>query len=221
MKRMVNLLCSSNGDPDDFESLSRDASARARDEAREHIEVLMKLRDDAKKALDKVARDDAFKDKQSKISEYSARVDEIWPRIEKLYADEIRGGNNPVLAFMRAHGQEAHSEYQEHSGYCTAKEVETGADRPADCVYADKCWVIEVKPNSNRAVDKGKGQAKDYADGLNSNKGGSFDKLVKANDKFASCKGKFEPKLATYVACPDLNDDGAIRSTSWGWSSPQ
>jgi hypothetical protein len=121
---------------------------------------------------------------------------------------------------MREHGQEAHGEYQGHSGYCTAHEVETGAG-PADCVYVDKCWVIEVKPNNNRAVDKGKRQARDYADALNANKGGRFDDLVRANDKFASCKGKFVPKVATYLACPDVNDDGSIRSSSWGWSDPQ
>jgi hypothetical protein len=61
VKALVSALCGSDGDKDDFESISRDVAGRVRDEVRQYIETLMKLRDDAKSALDKAARDDASK----------------------------------------------------------------------------------------------------------------------------------------------------------------
>ena len=73
-----------------------------------------------------------------------------------------------LVAYMRKMGQDSHKDYQEHSGKCTVAEFETGAG-PADCLWAEKCYVIELKPNNSRAVGKGKSQASNYAKALDDN----------------------------------------------------
>lgn len=217
VKLLVQTIC--DADFDDIDSVSSDISSRVKDEVNDKYDKLKSLRDDTLKALDKVLGNDDFKDRQSDARDYRQRVNELWDRVDRMYSDGIRGGNHPVVAFMRKMGQDAHPEYQSHSEYCTEHEVETSRGK-ADCVYAEKCWVVEVKPNNNRAVDKGRSQARDYADDLNQDRDGKFTDLVKMNSSFSSCKGKFVPKVATYVACPEVDDEGNFKNTSYGWSDP-
>ena len=217
VKLLVKTIC--EADPDDIESVSSEVSSRVKSDVTDKYDKLQSLRDQAIGALDKILSTDDFKDKQSEASRYKSRVEELWGRVERMYSDGIRGGNHPVVAFMRKMGQDAHPEYQSHSEYCTAHEVET-SEGNADCVYAPKCWVVELKPNNNRQVDKGRTQAHKYAEALNNDDGGKFSDLSKQNDAFSSCKGKFQPKVATYVACPEVDDEGNFKSTSYDWTDP-
>jgi Restriction endonuclease fold toxin 9 len=220
VKSLITAICGSNGEKDDFESLSREAVERVRDEIRDRMDHLVQRREEADKALEPILHDEKFTDRKSDAEKYSDRIREIWARVEKLYDDEIRGGNNPTVAYLRKLGQDSHADYQDHSGYCTEREVET-SEGNIDCLNLDKCWVIELKPNNNRAVDKGKDQAEKYANSLNKDDGGHFSDLVRKNSNFSKCSGKFEPKVSTYVACPDVNDDGTVKSLSYGWSDPR
>ena len=220
IRALVETTCGSDGDKDDFDSLSKQATEKLRDDVRENIEELNKLHEDAAEALRRVQNNQALKDEQGNARNLSERIDQVWIRVQNIYADEIRGGNNPVVAYMRKMGQESHRDYQDHSGKCTVPEFETG-EGPADCLWAEKCYVIELKPNNSRAISKGKKQANDYARALNENKGDSFTNLLKKTSDFSSCKAHFEPKVATYISCPEINDDGSIRSSSYGWSDPE
>lgn len=218
VRLLVKTIC--DADFDEIDSVSRDVSDRVKDEVNDKYEKLKSLRDDTLKALAKVMNNDDFKDRQSDAKDYQQRINELWDRIDRMYSDGIRGGNHPVVAYMRKMGQDAHPEYQSHSEYCTEHEVETSHGK-ADCVYAEKCWVVEVKPNNNRAVDNGRRQARDYADDLNADRDGKFTALVEKNSAFESCKAKFVPKIATYVACPEVDDEGNFKNTSYGWSDPR
>ncbi|MGZ4874664.1 MAG: hypothetical protein ACXV5R_05780 [Candidatus Angelobacter sp.] len=218
VKLLVSTIC--DADFDDIDSVSRDISSRVKDEVNDKYDKLKSLHDETIKALEKVLKNDDLKDKQSDARDYEKRVDELWDRIERMYSDGIRGGNHPVVAFMRKMGQDSHPEYQSHSEYCTEHEVET-SDGKADCVYAEKCWVVELKPNNNRAVDVGRRRAQTYAEDLNKDKDGKFSDLVKKNQAFSKCQGQFVPKVATYVACPEVDDEGNYKSTSYGWSDPR
>jgi hypothetical protein len=218
------ILCFSDGSQDDYDRVSQEAKERLRDDVREQFQDFKEFHDEAVDALAKAEKNPDLKDKQSEINKLTERTEDVWVRVQKIYGDEIRGGNSPVFAFMRKMGQEAHSEYQNHDSKCTAKEVESG-NGPADCVWAEKCYVIEIKPNNDRAISKGRGQAKGYAEGLNKNDGDNsyFADLVKKNSDFKSCKGKLEPKVVTYVGCPNI--DGTIQDPkeqtySFGFSSP-
>jgi len=80
--------------------------------------------------------------------------------------------------------------------------------------------VIEVKPNNSRAVAAGRDQGQRYAEALNADKDGRFTELMKSKGDFESCKGKFEAKVATYVSCPEIDEEGNYKSESYGWSEP-
>lgn len=217
VKLLVSTIC--DADSDEIDSVSRDISSRVKDEVNDKYDRFKSLHDDTIKALEKVLKNDDLKDKQSDARDYEKRVEELWDRIDRMYSDGIRGGNHPVVAFMRKMGQDSHPEYQSHSEYCTEHEVET-SEGNADCVYAEKCWVVELKPNNNSSVNKGRRQAENYAKALNNDDGGKFTDLVKKNQAFSKCQGQFVPKVATYVACPEVDDEGNFKSTSYGWSDP-
>ena len=214
---LVKTIC--DADFDDLDSVSRDVSSRVKDDVNDKYDKLESLHKQAIEALDKTLSNDDFKEKQSEAEGYRKRVEELWGRIERMYSDGIRAGNHPVVAFMRRMGQDAHPEYESHSEYCTEHEVPT-AEGPADCLYASKCWVVELKPNNNRAVDKGRTQARKYAESLNKDDDGKFAELVKKNDAFKQSEGKLEARVATYTACPEVDDEGNFKSTSYGWSDP-
>ena len=220
IQALVATICGNDGDEDDFKTLSREATEKLRDDVRENIEDLNKLHEDAAAALRRVQNNPELKDKQSDARKLSERIDEIWIRIQNIYAGEIRGGNNPVVAYMAKMGQESHEDYRDHSGKCTVFEFETGEGR-ADCLWSEKCYVIELKPNNNRAVSKGKSQAEKYAGALNANDDDSFTNLLKKTSDFDSCKGKFVPKVVTYISCPEIDSEGNVRSSSYGWSDPE
>ncbi len=184
VRLLVSTIC--DADFDDIDSVSRDISSRAKDEVNDKYDKFKSLHDDTIKALEKVLKNDDLKDKQSDARDYEKRVDELGDRIERMYSDGIRGGNHPVVAFMRKMGQDSHPEYQSHSEYCTEHEVETSQGK-ADCVYAEKCWVVELKPNNNSSVNKGRRQAEDYAKALNNDNDGKFTDLVKKNQAFSKC----------------------------------
>jgi hypothetical protein len=151
-------------------------------------------------------------------------VNELWGRIERMN-EGIKGGNHPVIAYMRAAGQRSHEDYQSHhSGgddYCAVSKLSISAGE-IDCVDTSRCWVVELKPNNDQAVNKGRSQAERYAKALNSNED-DFKKLKDKDSKAANCVGdkKFQPKVATYVFCPDVTEEGAYINTSYGWSDPR
>ena len=146
MQALVATICGNDGDEEDFNSLSKEAKERLRDEVRENIEELNKLHEEAAEALRRVQNNQELKSEEGNARNLSERIDQVWTRVQNIYADEIRGGNNPVVAYMRKMGQESHKDYQDHSGKCTVSEFETG-EGPADCLWAEKCYVIELKPN--------------------------------------------------------------------------
>ncbi len=220
IRALVATICENDGDEDDFNALSKQATERLRDEVRENIEDLNKRHEEASAALRRAENDPASKDRQSEARSLSERIDQVWSRIQNISADEIRGGNNPVVNYLRKMGQGSHKDYQEHSGKCTVDEFQTG-EGPADCLWAEKCYVIELKPNNSRAISKGKGQADKYAKALNDNKDDSFTNLLKKTSDFNSCKGHFVPKVAAYMACPEIDDEGRVRESSFGWSDPE
>lgn len=220
LQGLVKAMCNAN--EDELESVGNDASSRAKSDVQNKYDDLDKLQNQANQALDKVIADDNFQDKRSDAQSLKDRVNALWARIQRM-TESVRGGNHPVVAYMRKAGQEAHKVYQsEHSSLCTVTEYPI-KNRQADCINADQCWVIELKPNNDKAVDIGRSHAKEEADALNTD----FDEFRKLVDKSSSFKNqcwrdkRFVPKVATYVFCPEIDDEGNYVSTSYGWSDPQ
>src|SRR5947208_12206857 len=93
----------------------------------------------------KIIADDNFQEKRSDAQSYKDRVNEVWGRVQRM-TEAIRAGNHPVIAYMREAGQKAHQAYQDsHSSLCTVREQPVKNNK-ADCISADQCWVIELKP---------------------------------------------------------------------------
>lgn len=216
-RRLVDALCSA--DEDDRTSVARDSAGRVRDQVGHAYDQLSDLKDKALDYWDKVLDDDQYKDedKQDKIHETEDKIKESWERVQRL-TESVRGSNNPVSAEMLRIGQEAHKEFQEHSGLCQASEFSVGSGR-ADCVSAAKapeCEVIEVKPNNSRSISKGRDQARGYADALNKADSDDRLKLNNQNSAFLKC-AKFVPHVHCYIYCPQIDDRGNTSSTSLGW----
>jgi hypothetical protein len=129
--------------------------------------------------------------------------------------EKLMGSNNPVVSFMLEAGQEAHHAYQHNSSNCTVYEWPVAGGK-ADCIKASSCEVIELKPNNSRSIYKGREQAERYTTALNSG-GKEFEELVSKDSKFKGCKGKFRRRVACYKFCPEIDDEGQVRSTSVGW----
>jgi SMC interacting uncharacterized protein involved in chromosome segregation len=213
MKRLVEAIC--GAEEADRESVARDAASRVKDEMNSEFEKLRDKKTDALKKLEQVIGDEQFKDKRDRARGLQSKLNDVWPKIERL-TESVRGGSNPAVAELMRIGQEAHREYQSNSSNCTVSEWSLGGGR-ADCIKASSCEVIEVKPNNSKAIYAGRSQARAYADVLNQ----SSDEIVKLGDKnsdFKNCQGKFKGRVACYVYCPDIDDEGKTKSTSMGWS---
>ncbi len=220
VRMVVKAMC--DADDDQLDAVSKDVSSRVKADVQSRYDDLDRLQKQVNQALDKVIADDNFQDKRSDARGLKDRVNEVWGRIQRM-SEAIRGGNHPVVAYMRQAGQDVHKVYvSEHSSLCTVHEFPI-KNRQADCVNSDQCWVVELKPNNNQAVDIGRKHAIEEADALNTDFD-LFQELVKRNSDFKKqCwrNKKFLPKVATYIFCPDVDDDGNYLSTSYGWGDPQ
>ncbi len=214
LKRLVEAIC--QADEEDRRAVGREASERVKDHVNSEYDKLARLRDEANASLDKVLADQNFKDKHSKAQEYKERVKDTWQSIDKM-TTSLRGANHPVVSYMLETGQKVHQDYQTNSSNCQAYEWTTSAGR-ADCLYApsgEVCQVIELKPDNSRAIAKGRGQARDYADALN-NDPKQLEKLKNEKSAFRDCK-RFVPIVMAYTLCPEINDEGEFRSVSVSW----
>lgn len=212
-KDLVKALC--DAEEAERSKVAQDAGERIKNDVNNKMDELTDLKEKAVEALNKVIADDKFKDKKSKAEEYKAKVDATWVSINKI-TNSVRGSNNPVAAFMLKAGQEAHYGYEKNSSNCTVDEFRVGSGQ-ADCINASSCEVIEVKPNNSRSIYVGRGQAQGYVDILNQS-GSDYQRLVEKNRDFEKCKGRFKKRIALYTICPEIDDDGDMKSLGIGWA---
>lgn len=213
LRRLVTSLC--DAEEADRESVARDAADRVRTEVSNNIDRLQRLRDEAREALKVVLAADKFRDRWDQARTYRQDVEAKWETADRMTSG-ARGSNNPVTSFILKAGKEAHDAYQRNSSYCTVYEWSINNGR-ADCINASRCEVIELKPNNSRAVSKGESQARDYVDALN-NDPALRARLVKdGSSNFKDCT-RFSAHVALYTLCPEISDDGEMRSTSVGWT---
>jgi len=213
-KRLVEAICS----VDDAErrNVATDASARVKNQVVEEYGKASRLHDQFNREVDKVLSNEQLKDKQSTATDMRRRLNERWERIEQR-SRVYRESENPVAMQILQIGNEAHREYQHNSSNCSESEWQVTSDGRADCINSARCEVIELKPNNSRAIRKGRDQAAAYAEVLNLSDD-EFNKLSDRNSNFKKCKGQFKPRVACYTYCPEIDDEGNVRSTSVGWS---
>jgi hypothetical protein len=172
---------------------------------------------DASRALEQALNNPECKNDRSGLSESLEKAKEVSERIEKM-VESVRGANNPAVAKLAELGRMAHQDYQNHSGECAAWEVTVGGNR-ADCIveHGGECQVIELKPDSSNAMSKAREQARKVRDILNQG-GQELTDAVAKWPKLAACTaGKFRARVDCYVYCPEIGDDGEMKSASIGW----
>lgn len=215
VKRVVAALC--EAEEADRQNVARDAGERLEREVGKEYSSLRDHRSKALELMKAVQSDARCKSKESALRDRESRMTETWDRIERMRSNGVLGGNNPVASLMVRMGKEAHDAYQRNSSNCTVYEWSVGGGR-ADCINRSSCEVIELKPNNSRSISAGRGQARAYTEVLNKS-ADEFNKLVDKERGFAECKGRFRWKVACYQFCPDVGDDGALRSGSVGWGT--
>jgi hypothetical protein len=100
----------------------------------------------------------------------------------------------------------------------------TSAERPRAISIPSEappaCFVVELKPDNSRAVDKGEDQAARYVRELNDElkkpDSSVIKKLIDTKRDFEKCK-RFEAQVDCYRLCPDVNEDGEFREVSVSW----
>jgi len=123
---------------------------------------------------------------------------------------------------LRELGQEAHHDYYEHNSKCAPyRDIEIGALKP-DCLDPDDCLVIEAKAGQQPRRREGLDAAEKSRDWLNDEK--KFDAIADENsnfkDHFSQCKSKkFKARVDCYHYCPEVDDDGSLKSTSLDWAT--
>ncbi|HEY4244023.1 MAG TPA: hypothetical protein VGM88_29625 [Kofleriaceae bacterium] len=211
-RRLVTAVC--DVDEDERASVASDSADRVASLVGEKYEQLEHERDDTLHKLDDVISDDALRDQRSDAQSLKGDVQKWWDTIDRM-TRSIRGKNHPVVRFLVDEGNRAHRDRQSSSSYCTVSEFSTDSGR-ADCIYVSSCTVIELKPDNSRAVAKGVGQARQYANDLNSNPD-TKKKLVERNSDFSKCE-KFDFRVDCYKLCPDIDPDtNEMKSTSVSW----
>lgn len=212
LKALVKALC--EAEEEERQSVARDAASRVKDNVDREYRNLEDRRKEALEALDAVLRDETFKDKWSRAEDHKKRIEQYWETIKKM-TEGVRGSNNPVTAFMLAEGQKAHLAYQENSSNCTVHEWSLPSGK-ADCINASSCEVIELKPNNSRSIYRGRDQGGRYRDTLNQDSA-KLEELAQKDSRFRECKEKFKARVACYTLCPEIDDEGNMRSMSVGW----
>lgn len=214
-RRIVTAIC--DADEDARKDAGRDISDRVSREVNDKMSDLERVRNDANKLLDDVIGDDNLKDNRDDAKRMKEDVSTRWDAIERM-SRSLRGANHPVVAFMLAQGQQAHTDRQRD---CDASEIVLDSGH-VDCVMAsgEICTVIELKPQNSRAVSNGIDQYRRYVRSLNEElkKPGSdvIKKLIDKKSDFAKCKS-FEGRVDCYKLCPDINEDNEFREVRVDW----
>ncbi len=219
LKHLVKAVC--DADAGERKQVFRDEADRVESLVLGEKSKLDGERDDANSKLDAAIADDQCQDKKDDLSALKDRIGEVSGRIEKISQTGVKLGSNPAFDKLRELGQQAHDDYYSHNSKCADyRDLKVGDLKP-DCLDPDKCMVIELKPDNSRAADNGWTNAQASRDLLNSDEG--FDATAEANsnfkDAFAQCKGKFKARVDCYHYCPDVDDDGNLKSTSLDWTT--
>ncbi len=194
-----------DGDDDQIEDRVKSETENAASSLNSIYGSMMGRADLMVSQLDKLEETKALKEKvqqlRNSIKKARARLE------ERLKDGLVRGYNNPKIRASIEVGKQKHEQLQRD---CAAKEQEIGSGR-IDCVdlSSDTCRVIEIKPNNDKAKDKGTDQLAKYKSWLESHgaddvdSGSIFRKCIDENGKFKIS----DYVIRTYDFCPVPAED--------------
>lgn len=150
--------------------------------------------------------DDEVKKGAEKAKERIARV---IASLTNVMNDELHGSNDPQLRAKMETGKNEHKRIQADSSKCTVAELSVG-NRRIDCIRVDGnvCYVVEIKPNNDKARVRGREQMNDGIEKVNSAVRGKKKSELSGNlTVFQACHRdgadpELKPELRVYELCP-------------------
>jgi hypothetical protein len=125
--------------------------------------------------------------------------------------DELHGSNDPQLRAKMETGKNEHKRIQADSSKCTVAELSVG-NRRIDCIRVDGnvCYVVEIKPNNDKARDRGNAQIAKGKENIQNAMRGIRKKAELTGDLsvFQSCfdesasAANLKDELRVYELCP-------------------
>jgi hypothetical protein len=209
---LVTAVCAA--DEDERQSVGAAASKRVQTKIDTEYTDLEKLFDATNRKLDDVLADTTLAGDHEAARKLKRDIATRMKSIDKM-TRSLRGANHPVVRYMVEQGQNAHKRRQDSSMYCTVSEFTIGNGR-ADCIYAPSCTVIELKPDNDKAIGKGRKQVETYTNELNGDATLRAE-LVKRDKRFGECES-FEPRVDCYLLCPSIDPGTAdYQSVAVSW----
>jgi hypothetical protein len=152
--------------------------------------------------------DDEVKKGAEKAKERIARV---IASLTNVMNDELHGSNDPQLRAKMETGKNEHKRIQADSSKCTVAELSVG-NRRIDCIRVDGnvCYVVEIKPNNDKARDRGNAQIAKGKENIQNAMRGIRKKAELTGDLsvFQSCfdesasAANLKDELRVYELCP-------------------
>jgi len=210
-KKLVAAACVADKDQ---RSNADNAASNARSRVADKFNDLERIERDAVDLLEHVIGDDALKSNRDEARTREQEIKSSWDRIKDSTRQVRERSRDIVDGFIRDGESAIHSRVDR----CDAKDVSLNAGH-AQCLMAsggDTCKVIEYAPDDSQAISRARDRAQRFKSNLEQFDANTVRHLIDRKSDFAKCK-HYEVRVDCYRACPDVSDDGEIRSRSTSW----
>ena len=210
-KKLVAAACVADKDQ---RGNADSAASNARSRVSDKFSELEHTERDAIDLLDHVIGDDALKSNRDEARSLENDIKSSWDKV-KDSTRQVRDRSRDIVdGFIRDGEQATHSKQDR----CDAKDVSLSAGHAA-CLMAsgsETCKVVEFATDDSQSISRARDRAQRFRSNLESFDGDTVKRLIDKKHDFAKCK-HYEVRIDCFKACPDVSDDGEIRSHSANW----
>ncbi|HEV7555352.1 MAG TPA: hypothetical protein VGO00_07865 [Kofleriaceae bacterium] len=210
-KKLVAAACIAEHDE---RSRGDDAASSARSRVGDKFNEAEHAQRDAIDMLERVINDDSLKSNRDEARKLQSDVKSTWEKIKDQSREVREHGRDIVDGFVR----ESDSAKHDRQGRCDAKDVSLSAGHAA-CLMAsgsDTCKVVEFAADDSSSISKARERGSRFRSQLERFEGDTVKHLIDKKSEFAKCK-HYEVRVDCLRACPDVSDEGQIRSHSTSW----
>jgi hypothetical protein len=210
-KKLVAAACIAEHDN---RSRGDDAASSARSRVADKFNEAERSERDAVDSLDRVINDDNLKSNHDEARRLQSDIKSGWDKIKDQTRDIRERASSIVDGFVR----DSDSAKRDHQSRCDARDISLDAGH-AECLKAtggETCLVIEFAPDDSSSISRARDRASRFRSQLERFDGNLVKQLIDKKSDFAKCK-HYEAHVDCYRACPDVSDDGQIRSHSTNW----
>jgi hypothetical protein len=210
-KKLVAAACIAEHDE---RGHADDAASSARSHVNDKFNEADHAQHDAIDMLERVINDDSLKSNRDEARRMQSDIKSTWDKIKDQTREVRERGRDIVDGFVR----DSDSAKRDHQGRCDAKDISLNAGH-ATCLMAsgsDTCKIVEFAADDSSSISRARDRGSRFRSQLESFDGDTVKRLIDKKSDFAKCK-HYEVRVDCYRACPDVSDDGQIRSHSTSW----